>query len=107
MSAGASCPPDPARPDPVVRSRRHWLAAAPLGLTALALQPTPLWAATAAPALGDPVLWPTVTLLDGRVFGAEQWGAAIRRRRRSQRDGVRMRATHPVRALARLWWWVL
>ena len=74
MSAGASCPPDPARPDParpdpVVRSRRHWLAAAPLGLTALALQPTPLWAATAAPALGDPVLWPTVTLLDGRVFG--------------------------------------
>ena len=76
MSAGASCPPAPARPDPVVRSRRHWLAAAPLGLTALALQPSPLWAATAAPALGDPVLWPTVTLLDGRVFGAEQWGAA-------------------------------
>ncbi len=62
MSAGASCPPDPARPDPVVRSRRHWLAAAPLGLTALALQPSPLWAATAAPALGDPVLWPGFTV---------------------------------------------
>lgn len=60
----------------VDRLRRRWLAAAPLGLATLALRPPQVMAAGVAPVPGEAVRWPTVTLLDGRIFGAEQWGAA-------------------------------
>lgn len=73
MNQSASSPVVLRHPGPV-NLRRRWLAAAPLGLAVLARSPA--LAATAAPALGERVLWPTVTMLDGRVYGAEQWGAA-------------------------------
>ncbi len=74
MSADAPPAVPVCRPGALDRSRRRWLAAAPVGLAALALQSAE--AQPAAPALGEPVRWPAVTLLDGRIFAAEQWGAA-------------------------------
>ncbi len=59
---------------PADLSRRRCLAAAPL-LLAAGAAPSVL-AAPVAPGLGEPVPWPSVTLLDGRVFTAEQWRSA-------------------------------